>query len=84
MATSHSACRKFKDGITNGAAWYAISGSMQDWNYIATNCFEVTLEVSCQKLPAETQLKMFWNKNKESLLAYMEQVRFLDLSIYFI
>ncbi|BFZ18245.1 hypothetical protein BsWGS_21284 [Bradybaena similaris] len=64
----------FKDGIVNGAKWYAVAGGMQDWNYVFTNCFEVTVELGCVKFPPETDLPRFWEANKDSLLVYMGQV----------
>ena len=64
----------FPNGITNGAQWYTISGGMQDYNYRYTNCFEVTLEISCQKFPPENQLKLFWVQNKEPLIVFMQKV----------
>ncbi|XP_053616967.1 carboxypeptidase D isoform X2 [Plodia interpunctella] len=63
----------FTGGITNGAEWYAVNGGMQDYNYIHSNCFEVTFELSCCKYPAPEELPKFWKVNKEPLLAYMEQ-----------
>ncbi|KAL6786083.1 hypothetical protein ACKKBG_A01330 [Auxenochlorella protothecoides x Auxenochlorella symbiontica] len=55
-------------GITNGAAWYPIYGSMQDWVYLATGCFELTLEVSESKWPPVASLGALWKENKASLL----------------
>lgn len=50
-------------------------GSMQDWNYLNTNDFEVTIELSCEKLFDQVKLKDFWNENKYALLSYLGQVR---------
>ncbi|XP_070544328.1 carboxypeptidase E-like [Ptychodera flava] len=65
---------KFEDGITNGADWYPVPGGMQDYNYLATNCFEVTLEIGCEKFPPADKLEGFWQDNKLSLLNFMAMV----------
>lgn len=65
---------QFKNGITNGAAWYALFGGMQDWNYIWRGCMEITLELSYRKWPPASDLDKHWNENKESMLNYIEQV----------
>ncbi|MFQ5804965.1 MAG: M14 family zinc carboxypeptidase [Phycisphaerae bacterium] len=62
----------FYHGITNGAAWYAIAGGMQDWNYHYMGSDEVTLELSDAKIPPASQLPTYWSQNRESMLAYME------------
>lgn len=64
----------FKDGITNGAQWYIVTGGMQDWNYLATGCMEITLEIGCYKYPNASELPNYWTDNREALLTYMEQV----------
>lgn len=64
----------FEDGITNGSAWYAIFGSMQDWNYRYIACNEVTIELSTVKWPAASTLPGFWDDNRESMLQYLESV----------
>lgn len=64
----------FQDGITNGAEWYDVSGGMQDYNYLKGNCFEITMELSCCKYPPSSQLRIEWDNNRESLLAYMEKI----------
>uniref|UniRef100_A0A8C2Z2K4 Carboxypeptidase D n=1 Tax=Cyclopterus lumpus TaxID=8103 RepID=A0A8C2Z2K4_CYCLU len=64
----------FKDGITNGANWYNVPGGMQDWNYINTNCFEVTIELSCVKYPISKELPKYWEQNRRALLQFIQQV----------
>ncbi|XP_060801055.1 carboxypeptidase E-like [Amyelois transitella] len=58
-------------GVTNGAAWYSLKGGMQDFNYLATNAFEITLELGCEKYTAEENLAREWERNREALLAYL-------------
>ncbi|XP_041851854.1 carboxypeptidase D isoform X2 [Melanotaenia boesemani] len=64
----------FQDGITNGAQWYAVTGGMQDWNYINTNCFEVTIEQGCVKFPSAKELPKYWEQNRRALLQFIHQV----------
>uniref|UniRef100_A0A7N6BCB1 F5/8 type C domain-containing protein n=1 Tax=Anabas testudineus TaxID=64144 RepID=A0A7N6BCB1_ANATE len=62
------------NNIINGGAWHTVPGSMNDFSYLHTNCFEVTVELSCDKFPHASELPIEWENNKESLLVYMEQV----------
>lgn len=44
---------------------------MQDFNYLATNAFEITIELGCIKFPPASSLSREWERNKEALLAYI-------------
>jgi len=50
------------------------TGGMQDFNYVHSNCFDVTFELSCCKFPNASVLPMEWANNKESLLSFIEAV----------
>ncbi len=64
----------FKGGITNGANWYNVAGGMQDYDYLHSNCMEITLELGCRKFPDAKDLPRYWRENKEPLLLLLEQV----------
>lgn len=61
------------DGITNGAAWYSISGGRQDYMNYFHNCREFTLEISDVKTVPESQLDDHWTYLKRSFINYIKQ-----------
>lgn len=61
------------NGITNGYAWYSISGGRQDYMNYEHHCRELTLEVSSSKLPSPALLPSLWEYSYRSLLNYIEQ-----------
>ncbi|CAI5658643.1 inactive carboxypeptidase-like protein X2 [Oreochromis niloticus] len=63
-----------EDGTINGASWHTAAGSMNDFSYLRTNCFELSMYVGCDKFPHESDLAEEWENNRESLLVFMEQV----------
>jgi hypothetical protein len=63
----------FNNGITNGGDWFVVYGSRQDYMTYYKQCREFTLEISNEKLLAESELDNHWTYNKTSLLNYMEQ-----------
>ncbi|HNZ06972.1 MAG TPA: M14 family zinc carboxypeptidase [Candidatus Cloacimonadota bacterium] len=63
---------EFPQGITNGAQWYVITGSLQDWSYGYTDCIDLTAEIGNNKWPPASQLPTFWGYNQESMLALIE------------
>lgn len=65
---------RFPGGITNGAKWYPVTGGMQDYNYVHSNAFEITLEVGCYKYPPAKDIEGYWKDNREALLQFVEAV----------
>ncbi|XP_036382997.1 adipocyte enhancer-binding protein 1-like [Megalops cyprinoides] len=61
-------------GIVNRAKWKPVEGSMNDFSYLHTNCFELSIFLGCDKFPHESELAQEWENNREALLVFMEQV----------
>ncbi len=66
----------FDNGITNGYAWYWVTGGRQDYMNYFQQCREFTLEISNTKLLPPAQLPAYWEYNYRSMLNYMEQSTF--------
>lgn len=63
----------YASGITNGFAWYQITGGRQDYMNFYKHCREVTIELSGVKILPVNQLVDHWNYNYRSLLNYIEE-----------
>lgn len=48
---------------------------MNDFSYLHTDCFELSVFLGCDKFPHESELALEWENNRESLLSFIEQVR---------
>jgi PKD repeat protein len=64
---------EYNNGITNGYAWYTISGGRQDYMNYFQHCREVTIEISDTKLLPASLLEAHWNYNYRSFLNYMNE-----------
>jgi hypothetical protein len=64
----------FANGIVNGAAWYSVSGGLQDWSYRYGGILDVTIELANYQWPdpPASQLATYWSQNRESMLSYLE------------
>jgi hypothetical protein len=61
------------NGITNGYDWYCVYGSRQDYTNFMLHAREVTIELSNNKMPAESSIENYWIWNRQSLLQYIGQ-----------
>jgi hypothetical protein len=61
------------NGVTNGNAWYEITGGRQDYMTYFQHGREVTLEISANKMPPANTLLNYWKYNNRSFLNYLEQ-----------
>uniref|UniRef100_H2YZ90 Peptidase M14 domain-containing protein n=1 Tax=Ciona savignyi TaxID=51511 RepID=H2YZ90_CIOSA len=61
-------------GIVNGAAWYSITGALEDYSYIGTDCFGLAVELSCTKWVSTRRLRKEWLDNKDAMLSAVENV----------
>lgn len=68
--------RDLQDGITHGWDWFEVDGGRQDLMIYFLRGREFTVELSQIKLESATRLPMFWNANRESLIAYLEQATY--------
>jgi len=60
-------------GVTEGADWYSITGSRQDFFNYFLNCREATIEISSDKVVSYYNLYKYWNYLREALLNYIEE-----------
>jgi len=61
------------NGVTEGADWYVVNGSQQDYMNYYQHCREVTIELSNNKVLQNSSLVSYWGFAKNSFLNYIEE-----------
>ena len=64
------------NGVTNGAAWYVVNGSRQDYMNYYRQCREVTVECSSTKCPPASYLPIYWEYNRNAIYTFLGQALF--------
>ncbi len=59
------------DGITRGVDWYQVNGGRQDYVNYYLYGREVTIELSNDKIPPDSEIENYWNYNRRSLIRYI-------------
>lgn len=73
LAPYIGASTAFKNGITNGFAWYEVNGGMQDWSIYYRKDLQITVEVSNTKWPEYSKVDYYYQQNKPALLKFIER-----------
>ena len=64
------------NGITDGYAWYQVTGGRQDYMNYWHHCREFTCELCTTFMPAANTLPNYWNWDYRSLLNYIEESQY--------
>jgi hypothetical protein len=64
---------ELNNGVTDGYAWYQVTGGRQDYTTYFKHGREATLELSDIKILQTSQLLNYWNYNVHSFLNYIEE-----------
>jgi predicted deacylase len=73
LAPYIAASTAFKNGITNGYAWYEVDGGMQDWSIYYRKDLQITIELSNDKWPSYSKVDYYYNQNKPALMKFIER-----------
>ena len=66
--------RSFDNGIVNGADWYTIGGSFQDYHYLRYGTIHMLAELNCDKFVDEKELKQVILDNQPAIIGYLDYV----------
>ena len=64
-------CNVGTDCQVNGAAWYQITGSLQDWAFHFLNQIDTTIEATTTKRPAAKELPGLYAQQRAAIASYM-------------
>ena len=67
---------EFNNGVTNGYAWYSISGGRQDYMNYFHQCMEFTMELTNATLLPPEMLDAHWEYNYRSMINYLKQATY--------